>query len=153
MLCAETRRKSRRFWRTSTDFERSERQSRLAASEGIVMKSPPGTELSLSGNRLLSEQMRGDFAEVPDNPQPRHDLQGVVSNVNLPPEEALTRRSHEVVMIVVPAFSECEQGEEPIVAAGISGFVAARTEEVRERIDGERVMPQQHGAQAEAPNE
>ena len=89
------------------------------------------TELSLDGDGLLSEQMRGDFAEVPDNPQPRHDLQGVVGNVNLPPEEALTRRSHEVVMIVVPAFSECEQGEEPIVAAGIGGFVAARTEEVR----------------------
>src|SRR5258708_4935224 len=108
MLCAETHRKSRRFWRTSTDIQRSARQSRLAASEGIVMKSPPGAKLSLSGNSLLSEQMRGDFAEVPDNPQPRHDLQGVVSNVNLPPEETLTRRSHEVVMIVVPAFAKRE---------------------------------------------
>jgi len=50
------------------------------------------------------------------------------------------------MMIVVPAFSEREQGEEPIVAAGIGGFVAARAEEVRERIDGEGIMPQQHGA-------
>src|SRR5258708_37138070 len=108
MLCVETRRKSRRFWRTSTDFERSERPSRLAASDRIVTKSPPGTELSLGGDSLLSEQMGGDFAEVPDNPQPGHDLQGVVSNVNLPPEEALTRRSHEVVMIVVPAFAKRE---------------------------------------------
>ena len=54
-------------------------------------------------------------------------------------------------MIIVPTFAEGHEGKEPIVAAGVRGLVPARTEEVRERIDGEGVVPQQSGAQAEAP--
>src|SRR5207302_10161724 len=102
---------------------------------------------------VLGEQMHGHFAEVPDDPEPGHDLQRVISDVNLPPEEALARRSHKVMMVVVPALTEREQGEEPVVAAGVGGLVAARTEKMRERIDCEGVVPQQHGAQAEAPDE
>src|SRR5216684_1484494 len=97
--------------------------------------------------------MGGDFAEIPDDAEPGHELEGVIRDVDLPPEEALTGGSHEVMMIVVPAFTEGEQGEKPVVAAGVGGFVAARAEEVGEGVDGEGVVPEQHGAQAEAPDE
>src|SRR6266849_4329832 len=110
-------------------------------------------KLVLSGDNLLGEQVRGDFAEVPHDAEPGENLQRVVGYVNFPPEEALARRSHEVVMIVVPAFAEREQRQQPVVLAGGTGFVAARTEKMRERIDGEGVMPQQYRAQAEAPDE
>ena len=37
-----------------------------------------------------------------------------------------------MVMIVVPAFAESNQREEPVVLAGVRGVVAALAEEVRE---------------------
>jgi len=107
----------------------------------------------LGGEAVLGQQMGRDFAEIPDDAEPGHDLEGVISDVDFPPEEALAGGGHEVMMIVVPAFTEGEQGEEPIVAAGVGGFIAARAEKVGERVDGEGVVPEQHGAQAEAPDE
>ena len=55
-------------------------------------------------------------------------------------------------MVVVPAFAEREDGKQPVVAARVGGFIAARTEQVCERIDGEGVMPEQHSAEAERPD-
>ena len=97
--------------------------------------------------------MRGDFTQVPNDPEPRHQFQRVVGNVNLPPVEALARGSHVVVMVVVPAFAEREDGKQPVVAARVGRFIAARTEQVCERIDGEGVMPEERGAEAEAPED
>src|SRR6266852_116996 len=99
---------------------------------------------------VLGQQMRGDFAQVPNDAEPGQNLQRVISDVDLPPVEALARRGHEVMMVVVPAFAERQQCEQPVVLAGVTGSIAARTEEVRERIDGEGVVPQEHRAQAEA---
>src|SRR5260370_27888924 len=110
-------------------------------------------ELSLGGDGLLGEQVCGNLSEVPDNPQPGHDLQRVISNVNLPPEEALACRSHEVVMVIVPALAEGQQSEQPIVSAGICCLVAARTQKVRGPINCEGVMTQKHTEQAEDPHE
>src|SRR5215467_10942295 len=55
------------------------------------------------------------------------------------------------MMIVVPALAEGHQSEKPIVAASVGGFIAARTKKMRKRIDGESVVPEKRGAQAEAP--
>src|SRR5216683_4783204 len=93
----------------------------------------------LRGESVLGQQMRGDFAQVPNDAEPGQNLQRVISDVDLPPVEALARRGHEVMMVVVPAFAERQQCEQPVVLAGVTGFIAARTEEVRERIDGEGV--------------
>src|SRR5215467_4528735 len=101
---------------------------------------------------LVGEDMGGNLAEVPDDAQPGHDFQRVIGDVNLPPEETLARGGHEVVMVVVPAFAEGKQGEQPVVAAGVAGLIAARTEKVRKRIDGEGVVPEEYGAQAERPD-
>src|SRR5271154_5174953 len=101
---------------------------------------------------MSDEQVRGDFAQVPYNAEPGQDFQRVEGNVHFPPKKALTRGSHEVMMVVVPAFAEGQQRQQPIVLAGVRGFVADRTKKVRKRINSESVVPEKHGAQAEAPN-
>src|SRR5579871_619045 len=107
----------------------------------------------LSGELLFLglEDVGGNLAKFPDDAAPGEGFQHVVSDVNFPPEEALASRCHVMVMIVVPALAERHEGEEPVVAAGVGGFVAARTEEMRKRIDGEGVVPEERCAQAEAP--
>ena len=97
--------------------------------------------------------MGGDFAKVPDEAEPGESFKGVIGDVDFPPEEALAGAGHVVVMIVVPAFAEGQKGEKPVVAAGVGGLKAARAEKMRERIDGEGVMPEERGAEAEAPEE
>ena len=97
--------------------------------------------------------MRGDGAEVADDADPGEEFQDVEGDVNLPPEEALACGGHVVVVVIVPAFAEGDQGKDETILAGVGGEVAARAEEVRERIDGEGAVPEHHGAEAEAPEE
>jgi hypothetical protein len=56
------------------------------------------------------------------------------------------------MMIVVPPFAERQQRHQPVVPARIARLVTPRSEQVGQRIDRERVVPQPHGAQAEAPD-
>src|SRR5712692_4687900 len=65
----------------------------------------------LGGEPILGEQMYGHFAQVPDDAEPGEDLQRVIGDVDLPPVEALSRRGHEVMMVVVPTFAERQQCE------------------------------------------
>src|SRR6266699_5751136 len=154
VMLGNSRKVQRIFCKSPWTPGECERESRSTKNGQIVseVNFAPGTEATLCSDGLLGEQVRGDFAEVPDDAEPGHDFQRVVGDVDLPPKESLARRGHEVMMIVVPAFAEGEQREEPVVAAGVGGLVAARAKEVRERIDGESVMPQKHRAQAEAPH-
>src|SRR5882672_4112201 len=107
----------------------------------------------LSGELLFSrfEHVRRDFAEVANQAAPRECFQCVVGDVNFPPEEALTRAGHVMVMIVVPALAERHERQEPVVAAGVRGLVTARSEKMRELIDTKGVVPKKRGAQAETP--
>src|SRR6266487_7148471 len=98
-----------------------------------MAKRTRGQERKLRDDGLLGQQVGGNFAEVPDDFEPGTNLQRVIGDVDLPPEEALTRGSHEVMMVIVPALAEGEQGEQPIVAAGVGGLITARAKEVRER--------------------
>ena len=81
---------------------------------------------------VRGEEMGGDFAEVPDEAEPGEGFERVISDVDFPPEEALTGAGHVMVMIVVPAFAEGHESKEPVVAAGVRGLVTARTEKMRE---------------------
>src|SRR6266853_18757 len=101
-------------------------------TDGDVRPSVLQKDLVLRREPVLGEQMHGDFAEIPYDAEPGENLQGVISDVNLPPKEAMARRGHEVMMVVVPAFAQREQREQPVVLAGVAGFVAARTKKVRE---------------------
>ena len=93
----------------------------------------------------------GDAAEFADQAEPRENFQRVVGDVDFPPIEALTGAGHIVMMVVVPAFAERDQGQEPIILAGVGGGETAIAENVRERIDGERAVPEKNGAEEEAP--
>ena len=80
------------------------------------------------GVKLIGKNVRRNFAQIPNNAEPRQDFQRVISDVNLPPEKALPCRRHVVMVIVVPAFAERHEREQPIVLAGVGGVVASRTE-------------------------
>src|ERR1700741_2409773 len=99
----------------------------------------------------FGEDVLGYATEFANDAEPGENLQGVIGDVDFPPVEALARGSHEVVMVVVPTFAESDEREEPIVFAGVGGREAALAEDVRERIDGEGTMPEENGAQEEAP--
>ena len=56
-------------------------------------------------------------------------------------------------MVVVPAFAGGEDGQNPIVAGIVGGGVAPPAEQVGERIDGERAVPEHHGGHHETPHQ
>src|SRR6185503_15466019 len=80
----------------------------------------------------------GRLAHVPDETDLLEPFQEVVAHVDLPPIEALIGAVHVVVMVVVPTFAHADEREPRVVATGIRRFVAARTVDVGERVDGER---------------
>src|SRR5256885_12820145 len=59
----------------------------------------------LGSDSLLCKYVRGNLAQVPHNAEPGHDFERVISDVNLPPEESLPSRSHQVMMVIVPALA------------------------------------------------
>src|SRR2546427_8808757 len=93
------------------------------------------------------------LTQIPDDPEPREHAQNVESNIYFPPEETLASRSHVVMMVVVPALTHGHQGQQSVVLAGISGGVASATEDMRERINRERTVPQNYRTDAIAPHE
>src|SRR5271163_820938 len=107
----------------------------------------------LRGESMLGKQMCGYLAQIPHQPAPRKQFQRVISDVDLPPIKSLARRSHKVMVVVVPPLAQGQQREQPVVAARVRCLVAPRTEKMRKRIDRKRVVPDQHGAQAKPPNE
>src|SRR5688572_20914726 len=80
-------------------------------------------------------------AKMPDEAEGGEHAQHVVREVDLPPAEALPGRRLVVVMVVVPALAHGEEGDEEVVAAIVGGRVAARADEVRQRVDGEGAVP------------
>lgn len=58
-----------------------------------------------------------------------------------------------MVMVVVPAFAEGDQGEEEVVAAVVCGVVAAAAVHVGERVDGEGGVPDEDGTPEESDDE
>src|SRR5436190_1584126 len=67
--------------------------------------------------RVVFEDSLRDRLQVPHDAEPRHHDQSVVTEVDLPPEETLASGRGVVVVVVVPAFAEREQGDPEIVAA------------------------------------
>ncbi len=84
------------------------------------------------------------FADFARDSDPAQHLHSVVGEVHFPPANSLPTGVHELVVIVVPAFAESDQSENKIVAAVIFCLEAARAPNVRQRIDAERAVIQQH---------
>jgi hypothetical protein len=102
-----------------------------SASNGCpALKSRPrGSSLRCSPaprvGRLVSRHLRGVVhaqhlrrrdSDAPHHPKPGEKQDRVVARVYFPPEEALPRRDHVVMMIVVPALPQRQQGERGVVS-------------------------------------
>src|SRR5690348_11698354 len=74
----------------------------------------------LDAARVVVAHRHRDRLQIPDDAHPGHDLEQIERDVDLPPVKALARRARVVVVIVVPAFTERDQREEPVVAARIA---------------------------------
>ena len=90
--------------------------------------------------------------QIPGYAQPVQHLQRVVSNVHLPPAKSLLARVHELVMVVVPAFAQRDDGEDKVIAAVVGCVEAPRSPQMRHRIDGECPVKQQNGRDHESPH-
>src|SRR5258707_15734925 len=104
-----------------------------------------GSAACLGGGGVESlafgEDVVGDAAEFADDAEPREELQAVVGEIDLPPIKTLAGGGHEEVMIVLPAFAEGDQGEQPVVLAGGGGWGAEPAKDWGRSICGEHVAP------------
>src|ERR1043165_996972 len=95
----------------------------------------------------------GHAVQVPDQADRGEGAEAVVGDIDFPPVEALARRGLVVMVVVVPALAEGEEGEREVVARVVVVLVAARAPEMGQRVDGERAVPAQHLGDAETPDE
>ncbi len=98
-------------------------------------------------------EVGGVGAEVPDEAGPGEGFQGVIGDVDFPPVEALRGGHHVVVMIVVPAFAQGDEGQQEAVAAVVIGLEASFSEEMGQGVDGGGGVEQRGGADEESPDE
>src|SRR6266542_3389519 len=115
-----------------------------AAANGYLASCTLGPPAHLVGGRL---------AEVPHQAGVAQQLDQVVADVNLPPEEALVGAALVVVVVVVPALAESQDRHQQVVAAVVARVVATAAEQMTQRVDREDGMIQQHRADHEAPDE
>src|SRR5271154_2179607 len=76
---------------------------------------------NLGRRRQLAER-----PQVSHNAGPAQGFEDQVGNVEFPPALSLAAATGGIVVIVVPAFAECNQSEPKIVAAFIGSIEAAR---------------------------
>src|SRR5271156_4019693 len=57
-----------------------------------------------------------------------------------------------MMMIVMPALAERDHCEHKTVAAGVASFIAAPSEHVRERVDRESSVREDHGRDEKTPD-
>jgi hypothetical protein len=58
-------------------------------------------------------------------------------DIDLKTSEAMPRRGREGVVVVVPALTEDEQGNQPVIACLVAGAVVLAAEHVADRVDRE----------------
>ena len=104
---------------------------------------PPATTRSPATTRCRR------LVQVPHEAECGKHAQHEVRHVDLPPEEALARGALVVVVVVVPSLAQRDGREDCAVSAVVGGRVAARSEHVRERVDREGAVPEQHGRHAD----
>src|SRR5690348_2441403 len=74
--------------------------------------------------RRLSPQLGPRrLAHPMDQPHTLQQADQVVAHIDLPPAETLVGAALIIVVVVVPALAQCDQGHEEIVAAGIGGRI------------------------------
>src|SRR5271165_956695 len=81
---------------------------------------------------------------VSHNAEPAEGLEDQVGDIEFPPALSLAAAAGREMVIVVPAFAECDQSEPKVVAAFIRSIEAARAPQVAQRVDGERAVVEHH---------
>lgn len=113
-----------------------------------ALKNPQSDGLT---DAALFELLQGRLTDPFDDSEPRETLQGVVSQVDFPPEKPLAGAALICVMVVMPALAERNQGQNAVVFARIRRLIATPAENMRERVDRKRPVPEEHGAHDESP--
>ena len=80
-------------------------------------------------------------------------LDFVVADVDFPPSVLEARGGRVFVMVVVPAFTDRQKGNEPVVATVFVGFVVLIAEHVTERVYRPRDVPNGDDANVDAPHD
>src|ERR1700736_713972 len=78
---------------------------------------------------------KGRVAHVPDQAHTGQQSDEVVTDVDLPPVEALVGAALVVVVVVVPTFAKRDQRQEEVVAAVVGSGVTAPPDEVAEGVN------------------
>src|SRR5215813_5418952 len=106
--------------RWSWRFARGNRTSRLchvgASAHYLPSASRFAVRFAHDVPSAVIADVVGHAAQVPDQADRRQRAEAVVGDIDLPPVEALARRGLIVMVVVVPALAERDQGEREVVA-------------------------------------
>ena len=109
----------------------------------------PDVERPVTHPRLVQQPCRR-VLQVAHDVEGGEPLQQVPGGVEFPPTESLAHRGGQVVVVVVPALTAGDDGDDERVPAGVRCGVAAAADDVGHRVDEEGAVPQQDGRQEEA---
>ncbi len=91
--------------------------------------------------------------QVPDDPQAFENPEAVVGNVDLPPIETHSSNSWILMVVVMPTFSEGDEGKNEAVPAIVIGIKTSAPEHMRKRIDYAGRVEQNYCADKESPDQ
>src|SRR5215470_8181415 len=103
--------------------------------------------ITLSG---LAQQARWWFAQSPDQAEPREQSYHPVGEVDLPPAEPVPHGAHAVMVVVVPALAEHEEGNDQVVTAIVGRSESAAAIAVRDGVDQVSDVPGDNSIEEEA---
>ena len=92
--------------------------------------------------------MAGHFTEIPHQTEFLQQPDEAIARVDLPPEKAVVGGVRIMVVVVVPAVAEREEGQHEAIAAVISSRIASRADHVAQGIDQEGVVQDDDRAEA-----
>ena len=98
------------------------------------------------------KHMLGNRTQIPDDAQPGHANQEVIGHVDFPPEKTLARGNGIVMMVVVPAFTERNQRQKCVVAAGVGRIISSGAVHVIQGVDRHGSVQQYRGGNKKPPD-
>jgi hypothetical protein len=105
------------------------------------------------GGFFAFDDTSGRLLDLVDDAHDFQELDDVIGRVKFPPKETLPSAVRVVMVVIVPALAESDDGENEGVPAGFPRLITAGAKEVAEGIDGEGGVIKDHRAKAEAPEE
>mmetsp|Transcript_19692 Transcript_19692/g.37000 ORF Transcript_19692/g.37000 Transcript_19692/m.37000 type:complete len:216 (+) Transcript_19692:145-792(+) len=91
--------------------------------------------------------------QVPGQTKKLQELDGVPGDVDLPPLQPMSAGVFKGMVIVVPAFSECKNSNQPVVHGDVAGVPILKAPHVADGVHSPRHVPRPNGAREEAPQD